>query len=169
MPDLGPSPYGRHASTNGTPTSRDLPYPGDRTVALRVIGDPDDVTRVLAVLGDVLDLERNGRSYPTHDGQGVCVYLDARPPAGAPFAFATAAMMTPPADGARPTRRLARARRVLTHAAGGRRQTVDSRHLDGRRRHARPGAGFNVGKGVGKSGGVGARGLPFPYGLRHDR
>ncbi|GAY10317.1 hypothetical protein TOK_4677 [Pseudonocardia sp. N23] len=59
-------------------------------MALRVIGDPDDVTRVLAVLGDVLDLERNGRNYPTRDGQGVRVYLDARPPAGARSGLATA-------------------------------------------------------------------------------
>lgn len=48
-------------------------------VKLRVLGDPDEVARVLAVLDGALDLAWDGRTYPCRGGFGVRAYLEARP------------------------------------------------------------------------------------------
>lgn len=48
------------------------------TVKLRVLGDPDEVAKVLAVLDGVLDLAGNDRVYPNRGGFGVRVYVEAR-------------------------------------------------------------------------------------------
>lgn len=49
------------------------------TVKLRVLGDPDDVARVLAVLDGALELAWDGRTYPNRGRFGVRAYLEARP------------------------------------------------------------------------------------------
>lgn len=49
------------------------------TVKLRVLGDPDEVAQVLAVLNEALELAYDGRTYPNRGGFGVRAYVEARP------------------------------------------------------------------------------------------
>lgn len=48
-------------------------------VNLRVLGDPDEVAQVLAVLDGVLELAWDGQTYPNRRSFGVRAYLEARP------------------------------------------------------------------------------------------
>lgn len=48
-------------------------------VKLRVLGDPDEVAQVLAVLDGTLELAWDGRTYANRGGFGVRAYLEARP------------------------------------------------------------------------------------------
>lgn len=46
---------------------------------LRILGEPDEVAQVLAVLDGALELAWDGRTYPNRGGFGVRAYLEARP------------------------------------------------------------------------------------------